>query len=168
MTLRVTLGIDPGQTGAIAVLAGDTLSKFVDMPVLPRAAGGMHVDPVTLAAALRGVFTEHSGAYVFAVLEEVGAMPKQGVSSTFRFGESYGVIRGVLGALGIPFMQVRPERWKKYLGLAGKEKDVARTVAIQRHPEAAEMLQRKKDVGRADALLIADWAYITEQVARAA
>ena len=168
MTLRITLGIDPGQTGAIAVLADGDFAGFIDMPVVPRPAGGNHVDAATLAAALRGIFSAHPGAHVFGVLEEVGAMPKQGVSSMFRFGESYGVIRGVLGAVGIPYMQVRPERWKKYLQLSGKEKDCARTVAIQRHPTAAAHLGRKKDIGRADALLIATWAQITEQVARAA
>lgn len=168
MTLRITLGIDPGQTGAIALLADGDFGGFIDMPVVPRPAGGNHIDAVTLAASLRGVFSSHPGAHVFAVLEEVSAMPKQGVSSTFRFGESYGVIRGVLGALGIPFMQVRPDRWKRYLQLAGKEKDVARTVAIQRFPTAAAQLTRKKDIGRADALLIAAWAHITEQVSRAA
>lgn len=168
MTLRLTLGIDPGQTGAIAAIADGRFAGFVDMPVMPRAAGGQHINEGALADALRELLAAHSGASVFAVLEEVGAMPKQGVSSTFRFGESYGVIRGVLGALRIPRMQVRPERWKKYLQLAGKEKDAARTVAIQRHPNAAAQLTRKKDVGRADALLIATWAEITEQVARAA
>lgn len=168
MTLRVTIGIDPGQTGALAVLADGAFAGFYDMPTLPRAAGGLQIDAVTLAAKLRGVFSTHHGARVFAVLEQVGAMPKQGVTSTFRFGESFGVVLGVLGALGIPHMQVRPERWKKYLQLSGQEKDVARTVAVQRHPNASMFLERKKDVGRADALLIATWAEITEQVARAA
>jgi hypothetical protein len=168
MTLRVTIGIDPGQTGALAVLADGVFERFIDMPTLPRPAGGLQINAATLAAALRGIFSAHPGAHVFAVLEQVGAMPKQGVTSTFRFGESFGVVIGVLGGLGIPHMQVRPDRWKRYLNLAGHEKDVARTVAIQRHPEASGHLQRKKDVGRADALLIATWAEITEQVARAA
>lgn len=168
MTLRVTIGIDPGQTGALAVLADGVFAAFVDMPTVSRAAGGLQIDATTLAASLRGIFGAHPGAHVFAVLEQVGAMPKQGVTSTFRFGESFGVVLGVLGALGIPHMQVRPDRWKRYLQLTGQEKDVARTLAIQRHPAAAMHLHRKKDVGRADALLIATWAEITEQVARAA
>ena len=168
MTLRVTIGIDPGQTGALAVLADGVFSGFYDMPTLPRAAGGLQINAVALAGKLRGVCMVHRGAHVFAVLEQVGAMPKQGVTSTFRFGESFGVVLGVLGALGIPHMHVRPERWKKYLQLSGQEKDVARTAAVQRHPSASGGLQRKKDVGRADALLIATWAEITEQVARAA
>lgn len=169
MTLRVTVGIDPGQTGALAIVADRTLAKFIDMPVKPRpVGGGMQVDPFRLAAEVRGIFSEHPGAYVFGVLELVGAVTGQGSSSTFRFGESFGVIRGVLGGLGIQFIEVRPDRWKRYLGLTGKEKDEARILAIKRHPEAAPYLQRKKDIGRADALLIASWAEITEQVARAA
>lgn len=168
MTLRVTLGIDPGQSGAIAVLTDGKFADFLDMPTLPRTAGGCHVDAATLAEALRALFLEYPGAHVFATLEEVGAMPKQGVSSTFRFGESYGVVRGVLGALQIPFALVHPARWKRAMALTGKGKDVARTIAIQRHPRAAAQLARKKDVGRADALLIAEWAWQTEQAARAA
>jgi len=70
---------------------------------------------------------------------------------------------GVLAALGIPVSMVHPQRWKKSTSLIGKEKDVARTVAIQRFPAAADQLKRKKDIGRADALLIAQWAFITEQ-----
>jgi crossover junction endodeoxyribonuclease RuvC len=166
MTLRVTLGVDPGQTGAIAILADEVFSKFIDMPVLKRSAGGMHVDAVTLAAALRGIFSSYPGANVLAVLEEVAARPGQGVSAMFRFGESYGVVRGVLGALGIPFLQVSPAVWKRNMQLLGKDKDCARTCAINRHPSAAPELIRKKDVGRADALLIATWAHNTEQAAR--
>lgn len=164
MTFRLTIGIDPGQSGALAFLADGMVYDLIDMPTLPRAAGGMHVDERSLADSIRSVVANHSGAYVFAVLEEVGAMPKQGVTSTFRFGESYGIVRGVLGALGIAYGQVRPDRWKKHLGLSGKEKDAARTVAMQRYPLQMNVLKRKKDVGRADALLIATWAELTEQI----
>lgn len=168
MTMRVVLGIDPGQSGAIAVVADGRFDRFIDMPTLPRAAGGLHIDDAQLAAVLRGVLHLHQGAYVFAVLEEVSAMPKQGITSTFRFGESFGVVRGTLGALGIPRIQVRPERWKRHLQLLGKEKDQSRTVAVQLYPEAAGQLLRKKDCGRADALLIASWAESTQQVPKVA
>lgn len=169
MTMRLTIGIDPGQTGALAVLADGQWAEFVDMPVMPRAGGsGMHVNGAALAAALREILAIHPGAYTLAVLEEVGAMPKQGVTSTFRFGEGLGVIRGVLGALGIPFLMVRPDRWKKSLRLTGLAKDSARTHAIQLFPAAAAELTRKKDCGRADALLIAHWAHLTEQIGEAA
>ena len=74
--------------------------------------------------------------------------------------------RGVLGCLSVPIIDVAPQRWKRHLGLTGVEKDVARTLAIQRFPAAGEQLKRKKDIGRADALLVALWAYETEQAAR--
>jgi hypothetical protein len=82
----------------------------------------------------------------------------------FRFGQSDGILRGVLGSLNLPMIEVAPVRWKRYLGLTGKPKDVARTLAIQRFPDAAAQLTRKKDVGRADAILIALYAELTEAV----
>lgn len=168
MTLRLTLGIDPGQTGAIAALADGRPVAFIDMPTMARKAGGEQVDAQALAARIRELLADHPGAYPFAVLEQVSAMPGQGVTSMFRFGQADGAVRGVLGALGIGFIEVHPQTWKRYLRLTGADKDTARTMAIQRYPEAAEYLRRKKDVGRADALLIATWAVLTEQVARAA
>lgn len=170
MTHRLVLGIDPGQSGAIASVADGTFDAFIDMPTMPRKAGGNEVDAISLATSIRHVLAEHQGAYYVAVMEAVSAMPKQGVSSSFRFGESFGIAKGVLGALRIPLVLVPSATWKRHLGLWGAEKDVARTLAIQRFPNAAEQLQRKKDIGRADALLIAHWAELTEAVgpARAA
>lgn len=160
---RLTIGIDPGQTGCVAVLADGEFAGFIDMPTMPRPAGGNQINGTELAAALREIRTRHPGADVLACLEQVSAMPGQGVSSMFRFGEGFGVVQGVLATLGVPVVMVHPQRWKKAASLIGKDKDVARTVAIQRFPGAADQLKRKKDIGRADALLIAQWAYITEQ-----
>jgi crossover junction endodeoxyribonuclease RuvC len=168
MTNRLVLGVDPGQTGAIAVLADGDVEGFIDMPTLPRRAGGFQVNAAELAASLRGVLQRFSGAYVLAVLEQVSAMPKQGGASGFRFGQSDGMVRGVLGALRIPIIEVPPQMWKRHLRLTGCNKDAARTLAVQRFPAAAPSLTRKKDIGRADALLIALWAELTEQVSRAA
>ena len=168
MTFRLTLGIDPGQTGAVAALADGRLDRFVDMPTSPRKAGGHQVSGAALATSLREILAAHPGAYVIAALEQVNAMPNQGSSSGFRFGQSDGVVRGVLGALGVGFVEVPPQMWKRHLRLTGCDKDAARTLAIQRFPGAAATLARKKDIGRADALLIALWAEMTEQVPRAA
>jgi len=166
MTFRLTLGIDPGQSGAIAAIADGKPAGFIDMPTKARKAGGEQVDPLVLSEKLRELMGQHPGAYVFAVLEQVSGMRGQGVSSTFRFGQADGVVRGVLGALGIGSIEVHPQVWKRYLRLTGMDKDAARTYVIERFPELAEQLKRKKDVGRADALLIGLWAEITEQVAR--
>ncbi len=165
MTNRLILGVDPGQTGAIAALADGVPAGFIDMPVYARKMGGNEVDPFALAVRVREIRERHPGAYVMAVLEQVNALPKQSSNSGFRFGQSDGIVRGVLGALGIRWIEVHPSVWKKRLGLAGTEKDVARTFAIQRYPEAAADLARKKDIGRADAALLATWAELAGQVA---
>jgi hypothetical protein len=168
MTLRLTLGCDPGQTGCVALLADGEPAGFIDMPTMPRAAGGHEVNAAVLAAKIRGALQAHAGAAVLGVCEQVGSMPRQGLASTFRFGQSDGILRGVLGALGIGYITVAPVKWKNYYGLRGQEKDAARSLAIRRFPSVAAELARKKDCGRADALLLALWAEATEQAARAA
>jgi crossover junction endodeoxyribonuclease RuvC len=84
----------------------------------------------------------------------------------FAFGESFGVIRGVVSALGMPLELVTPATWKRRFGLIGAEKDAARTKATELYPGI--ILARKKDVGRADALLIARYGLELEQQRRAA
>lgn len=163
MTLRLVIGCDPGQSGGLALLADGEPAGFIDMPTMPRKAGGNEVNAASLAAQIRGLMHQHPGAYVLAVVEQVSAMPGQGVTSMFRFGQSDGVLRGVLGALGISYVEVHPTKWKNYFGLRGTEKDAARTLAIRRFPSIADQLARKKDQGRADAILMALWALNTEQ-----
>jgi hypothetical protein len=111
---------------------------------------------------------KHTGAYILGVMEAVHSMPKQGSASTFRFGESFGVLKGVMAAVGVTYCLVDPGVWKRRLQLLGEGKDAARMLAIEMFPGAAHDLQRKKDIGRADALLIAYWAELTEQIPRAA
>ncbi|KRC35097.1 MULTISPECIES: hypothetical protein [unclassified Lysobacter] len=168
MTLQVIAGVDPGQTGAVALLADGQPAGFVDMPTLTRKAGGEMVDAGHLARSLRELLSKHPGASRYAVIERVAAMPQQGVSSVFRFGQADGVARGVIGALRLPLIDVPPLTWKRHLGLDNKDKDAARQLAIKLFPVIAVELARKKDIGRADALLVAYWAYVTEQIARKA
>ena len=150
---KIILGFDPGQTGAVAAFDGERIEAVIDMTTMTRLHGkGNQVDPYTLATALIDLC---AGREATAVLEAVSAMPGQGVTSTFHFGESVGVVLGVLGALQIPVRMVTPAKWKKAAGLLGRDKDAARTLAIQLHPEVADQLARKKDTGRADAVGIA-------------
>lgn len=177
MTFRVTLGIDPGQSGAIAVLADGVPSAFIDMPLLERNVGkGFAVDSKALAAILRGVLVQHRGAYIHAILEYVNAMPStkgaegeqraaMGASSAFRFGEGYGQVKGVLDTLGIDRQLVFPQQWKAHHGLIGSPKDGARIVAIHHAGQLADQLKLKKHIGRADALLIAMWGHHNEAMA---
>jgi crossover junction endodeoxyribonuclease RuvC len=151
-----TIGIDPGQTGAIACCHGSIITGVKDMPTWKRTHGkGQEVDPYSLTSILMEMTAGKDCVHVY--LEQVAAMPGQGVSSTFHFGESVGVILGVCGALQLPLLRITPQYWKKAAGLVGKDKDAARGLAIQRHPEVSDMLTRKKDVGRADAILIAEF-----------
>ena len=150
---KIILGFDPGQTGAVAAFDGERIEAVIDMPTMTRLHGkGNQVDPYALTTALIDLC---AGREATAVLEAVSAMPGQGVTSTFHFGESVGVVMGVLGALQIPVRMVTPAKWKKAAGLLGRDKDAARTLAIQLHPEVADQLARKKDTGRADAVGIA-------------
>lgn len=155
------IGIDPGQTGALAFMEKGKVVAVVDMPVMARTHGkGMQVDPYALATLIMA----NRGHLGEAVMEQVDGRPRRkstgeavsmGATSSFNFGHSTGIVEGVLGTLQIPVRFAPPLRWKKAAGIIGKDKDAARTIAIQQHPEVAELLARKKDVGRADAILIA-------------
>ena len=152
------LGIDPGITGAIALLDTDDVIWVRDMPTMAKASGkGNQVNPFILADIVCDAIeeAEKRGSKLTVYLERVNAMPGQGVTSVFSFGMSTGIVQGVIGAKYLPLIQPTSMAWKKRAGLTGKEKDVSRTLAIQQHPEIAEELRRKKDVGRADAIFIA-------------
>jgi crossover junction endodeoxyribonuclease RuvC len=159
------IGIDPGITGAIAVLNdGLQCLDCQDMPTMPLGVNHTQVNAAQLAKLIK-----HWGEtnykpnvawqlQVAIYLEQVNAMPGQGVTSMFNFGMSYGVVIGICGTLAIPMVLVRPNAWKKVAGLIGKPKDAARTLAQQLYPEVD--LEHKKDVGRADALLIARFGWM--------
>lgn len=154
--MRLVLGVDPGATGAIAAVDLDDENRLHGVEDMPMAGGFVAV-PLLLG------IVERLGrdAVVGVVVEKVNAMPGQGVTSMFKFGRSYGTVLGFFGA-SWPVTDVTPQVWKKHLGLIGQDKDVARARAIQRWPQMAEYLARKKDIGRADAALIALWAAETQ------
>lgn len=161
MTLRLTFGIDPGLSGAIATLIDGEPGAIFDMPT--RQVGDWNeVDATALASIIRDLRALNPGAHVSACVEKVGAMPSDGATSAFRFGESSGKAKAVLEALGIPYTRAVPAQWKRHFGLLKTEKDEARLLAIRRFPSMAEPLKRKKDGGRADALLLALWHENTE------
>ena len=144
------IGIDCGLSGAIAILNDDLrLADVYDMPVMAGTGKRQQVNGAELARIIKSYLLVEFVAYV----ERVSAMPKQGVSSMFSFGTSYGIVLGVLAALQIPVVLVTPQSWKKEVGIVGKHKDFARTLAQQLYPQAE--LGRKKDIGRAEAILIA-------------
>lgn len=156
------VGIDVGITGAIAAI--DTVAgeyQIADMPLVVHKGkrGGKAKMPASMVAGrklakmLRNLDPKETTVFI----ERVGAMPGQGVVSMFNFGHSAGVVRGVCEALGFKIVFVRPQVWKKTHGLLGTEKDAARILAISKYPSLAGDLKRKRDGGRADAILIAQW-----------
>lgn len=153
----VTVGIDPGAGGALALLTETNLFVY-DMPTMQMKRGKRevrHTDANALADLLSRRLQGFSDAH--AVLEKVSAMRGWGATSIFAFGRASGVIEGVLAGLGIPVSLVSPQTWQKVMAV-NKGKDGARARAMQLYPKQAELFSRKKDDGRADAALIATYA----------
>lgn len=150
----ITVGIDPGISGAIAFLSPDKeLLSVWDMPIVPDGKKKV-VDGLAIRSIFVGEATdEWRLPFEFNIfIENVHAMPNQGVTSMFNFGRSFGIVIGVMQGLGIQPTFVQPQAWKKSFDLVGSDKDAARLKAIELYPEAP--LSRKKDGGRADAILI--------------
>ncbi len=150
------LGIDPGASGALAVVEDGQLVALVDMPTLTVKRGTREVREVNAPALAHAILDLGPGSIDAALLEKVGAMPGQGVSSMFAFGRAVGVIEGVLGGLLIPYSTVPPQEWQRAMRVRGG-KDGARERAMRLFPARAAEFARKKDDGRADAALIASY-----------
>ena len=148
------IGIDPGLSGAIAVLENNKVLNIFDMPVMPE---GKKNKRQLNSAQLVSLIKENlkSSEEVVVVVEQVNAMPGQGVTSMFNFGQTFGAIKGVCAALGLPIFFVRPSKWKKHFELINSSKDSSRTKAIEMYPALSNQLAKKKDVNKSDAILIA-------------
>lgn len=145
------IGIDPGCTGAIVVLDDD--GAFHGHMLMPTVKVGTksRVNGAAIAAFLGLLPADKTHAYI----EQVGAMPKQGVASTFTFGHAAGVVEGIIQGLGIPYTLVTPQAWKKKCGLIGQDKDAARSRAIQLYPGLRLLDQKGNGQALGDAILIA-------------
>lgn len=153
------LGIDPGLSGAMALVeSGRRLLMLEDLPVAANGSGKVsrQIDAPALAELVRNACCLASGAYLMAVLEKPAAMPGQGVASMFSLGDSFGTLRGVIAAKGVPLEFASPAKWKKDMGLTS-DKDAGRSWASRLFPDAA--LSRKKDHNRAEAIALACWGY---------
>lgn len=159
----IVIGIDPGISGALAfVRAEDRAAKVFDMPLLRKKSGRSEVDGAQLAALFRK-FTVFGAEKALAVVEEVGAMTYvdrfgqrrgQGASSSFAFGKSFGVILGTLHSHQVKVILIKPAVWKSLLNL-NSDKNISRVRAREKFPRLASELERVKDDGRAEALLLA-------------
>jgi len=153
----IIFGIDPGVSGAICVLNKRKIVEVYEMPTMidgkknKRQVNGAEVTNIFL----KELSYEKKEAKV--VVEQVNAMPGQGVTSMFNFGQSFGVIKGVCAALRLPVYFVRPVKWKKYFNLIKTNKDASRTKVIEIFPNISSKISRKKDSNKADSILIAKY-----------
>jgi len=150
----IIIGIDPGISGAISILENKKVLEVYDTPTM---IDGKKNKRQINSAQVTNIIKERlkDGKEVIVVVEHVNAMPGQGVTSMFNFGQSFGVIKGICAALGLPIYFVRPSKWKKHFNLIKTNKDASRTKVIEAYPEISSKLHRKKDSNRADAILIA-------------
>ena len=147
----IYIGIDPGFSGAIAFYAPkENIVSIYDMPVYQNAKGKTEINLYELHEILAPETDEPH----MAIIEQVAAMRGQGVTSMFRFGQSYGATQMAVAAHKIPMQFVTPAKWKKHFNLS-RDKGVSRSVAIQRFPKNASDFSRVRDDGRAEATLIA-------------
>ena len=148
------IGIDPGLSGAIAILENNKVLSLFDVPVMSEGKKNKRqLNSAQLVSLLKENIS--SDEEVAVVVEQVNAMPGQGVTSMFNFGQTFGAIKGVCAALALPIFFVRPSKWKKHFELINSSKDSSRTKAIEMYPKLSNKLTKKKDVNKSDAILIA-------------
>ena len=152
----IIFGIDPGVSGAISVLEDKKIIEVFDMPtMIDGKKNKKQVNGSQVANIIKERLNNDKEKEVVVVVEHVNAMPGQGVTSMFNFGQSFGVIKGICSALSLPIYFVRPTKWKKYFNLIKTNKDASRTKVIEVYPHISSKLSRKKDSNKADAILIA-------------
>ena len=148
------IGIDPGLSGTIAILENNKVVGIYDMPVM---AEGKKNKRQLNSAQLVNIIKDNINTKeeITVVVEQVNAMPGQGVTSMFNFGQTFGAIKGVCAALNLSIFFVRPSKWKKHFELINSSKDSSRTKVIEMYPSLSRQLSKKKDVNKSDAILIA-------------
>ena len=158
------IGIDPGISGSICFFKDGKIVDVIEMPTMTE--GKKNKKQVNGAQIYNEIFKRIESIdrhNIRVVIEQVSAMPGQGVTSMFNFGQSFGILKGICSAMQLPMYFVRPAKWKKYFNLIKTEKDASRTKAIEIFPYISPQLSRKKDANKADAILIASFFYETYQ-----
>ena len=157
------IGIDPGISGSICFFKDGRILEVIEMPVMTE---GKKNKKQVNGAQIYNEFLKrinNKDDEIRVVIEQVSAMPGQGVTSMFNFGQSYGILKGICSAMQLPMFFVRPAKWKKYFNLINSEKDASRARAIEIFPYFSTQLSKKKDSNKADAILIASFYYETHQ-----
>ena len=157
------IGIDPGISGSICFFEDGKILEVIEMPVMTE---GKKNKKQVNGAQIYNEFSKKingKGDEIRVVIEQVSAMPGQGVTSMFNFGQSFGILKGICSAMQLPMFFVRPAKWKKYFNLINSQKDASRTRAIEIFPYFSTQLSKKKDSNKADAILIASFYHETYQ-----
>ena len=156
------IGIDPGISGSICFFEDGKILDVLEMPTMTdgkknkKQVNGAQIYN-EISTKIRGIENQN----LKVIIEQVSAMPGQGVTSMFNFGQSFGILKGICSAMQLPMYFVRPAKWKKYFGLIKSEKDASRTKVIEMFPYFSSQLSKKKDSNKADAILIASFYYET-------
>ena len=158
------IGIDPGLSGSICFMKEGKILDVIEMPTMTDGKKNKkQVNGSQIYNEILKKVNEIKNSEVRVVIEQVSAMPGQGVTSMFNFGQSFGILKGICSAMQLPVYFIRPAKWKKYFNLINSEKDASRTKAIEIFPYYSAQLSRKKDSNKADAILIASFYYETYQ-----
>ena len=158
------IAIDPGISGSLCFFEEGKIIDIIEMPNM--AAGKKNKRQVNGAQIYNEIslrIKNFQKENIKVVIEQVSAMPGQGVTSMFNFGQSFGVLKGICSAMQLPMYFVRPAKWKKYFNLINSKKDASRTKAIEIFPYISAQLSKKKDTNKADAILLASFFFETYQ-----
>ena len=156
------IGIDPGISGSICFLKDGRIIDVIEMPTMNEGKKNKRqVNGSQIFNEILKRINNLNKQEIKVVIEKVSAMPGQGVTSMFNFGQSFGILKGICSAMQLPMYFVRPAKWKKYYNLINSEKDASRTRAIEIFPYFSSQLSKKKDSNKADAILIASFYYET-------
>ena len=159
------IGIDPGVSGSICFLKDGKILDVIEMPVMNEGKKNKkQVNGAQIYNEITKKINNNPETNIRVVIEHVTAMPGQGVTSMFNFGQSFGVLKGICSAMRLPMFFVRPAKWKRYYNLINSEKDASRTRAIEIFPDFSSQLSKKKDSNKADAILIASFYYETYKI----
>jgi crossover junction endodeoxyribonuclease RuvC len=161
----LVIGIDPGISGSICFLQNGRITDVVEMPTMTEGKKNKkQVNGSQIFNEISERIKKLDKSDIRVVIEQVSAMPGQGVTSMFNFGQSFGILKGICSAMQLSMYFVRPAKWKKYFNLINSEKDASRTRAIEIFPYFSGQLSRKKDSNKADAILIASFYYETYKI----
>jgi|TARA_B100001094_G_scaffold274590_1_gene281676 crossover junction endodeoxyribonuclease RuvC len=156
------IGIDPGISGSICFFENGKILDVVEMPTMTEGKKNKRqVNGSQVYNEISKRIKQIDKKDIKVIIEQVSAMPGQGVTSMFNFGQSFGILKGMCSAMQLPMYFVRPAKWKKYFSLINSEKDASRTKAIEIFPYFSSNLSKKKDSNKADAILIASYYYET-------